>query len=574
MVSERGGCSFLFAQGVPGATLTPESISQSQQLIARAAREFVDHAIRPHIDQIETLDVKLTVRLLKDAGDLGLLGVDVPEQFGGLNLDLVTSMLVAAELARAGSFNVSFSGHTGIGTLPLVYFGTPAQKQKYLPGLASGRTLAAYALTEPSSGSDALAARTTARLSESGQQWILNGTKQWITNSGFADLFTLYAKVDSERFSAFLIERDTPGLSIGAEEHKMGLHGSSTCSVQLEDARIPRENLLGEVGRGHIIAFTILNLGRLKLAAGAVGACKHALALATRYAQERRQFGRAIIEFGLVRDKLAEMALQTYAAETMMLRTAGLMDASMATLDAAEDRGQAAGEVLSEYAVECAINKVLATEALDLVADEAVQIHGGNGFMDSYEISRIYRDARINRIFEGTNEINRLLITTQILRRIDRGSIALPATWGEDYPPRDAAQRPPWADILRWAASEAYEVALERFGSSLPEEQEVMGRLADLTIDLFTVDSAMLRAAAVAEAERPLHQDLSDLIAARAIARSESICRDLAEYLGDERVGAGLNVIVNRPAENAILIRRRIANAVVAGNHYPLGPRA
>jgi alkylation response protein AidB-like acyl-CoA dehydrogenase len=562
------GGAFLVASGAPDEVMTPERLTEQHRLIARTAREFVDGSVRPVLAAIECLDLDLTVKLLRESGELGLTGIEVSEAYGGLGLDLVTAVLVEQELARAASFSNSFSAHTGIGTWPLMYFGNVEQKRRFLPALVDGSMPTAYALTEAGSGSDALGARTTATLSADGREWVLNGTKQFITNSGFARLFTLYAKVDGERFSAFLIERGTPGFSMGTEEHKMGLKGSSTRTLQLENARIPRANLLGEVGRGHIIAFTILNLGRLKLAAGAVGACKHALQLATAYARERRQFGRLIIEFGLVRDKLAEMALWTYAAETLMMRSAGMVREAIQSLDTAADCSSLATEVLSEHAVECAINKVLATEALDLVADEAVQIHGGNGFMDDYEVSRIYRDARINRIFEGTNEINRLLVVNRILRQIDRQALPVHDVWGQS----DSASSdlPPWADMLRWAASEAFEVSLERLGSRLTEQQEVAARLADLAADVFAVDSVLLRAAAAPDQSRELHRDLADLWSERSIRRSERICAELSGYLEDERVGAGLQVNVGRPARDPISIRRRVADAVVAAGGYPL----
>jgi alkylation response protein AidB-like acyl-CoA dehydrogenase len=563
-----GSCAFLV--GGPDSQaplLTPERLDEQQRLIARAARELVDGAVRPRLKQIEAMDFDLTRTLLREAGDLGLLGIDVPECFGGLGLDLVTSTLVAEEMGRAGSFNNSFSAHTGIASWPLIYFGTAEQKQRFLPGLSDGTVTGAYALTESGSGSDALAARTTAVLSTDGAEWILNGSKQFITNSGFADLFTLYAKVDGEKFSAFLIERDTPGFSMGAEEHKMGLKGSSTRTLQLENARIPRANLLGEVGRGHIIAFTILNLGRLKLAASAVGTCKHALQIATAYACERRQFGRPIVEFGLVRDKLAEMAMWTYAAESIMLRTAGLVSYAVDTLDTSVDCGATAAQVLSEHAVECAINKVLATEALDLVADEAVQIHGGNGYMDDYEVSHIYRDARINRIFEGTNEINRLLVVNRILRHIQGGSLAAPDSWG---PVRGSRAPAPWADMLRWAVGEAFEVALERYADGLAEQQEVAVRLADLASDVFTVESLILRAESAPDDDRAIHQDLADLWSARALRRAERSCAELASFLDDDRVGPSLQANLSRPAMNPIATRRRVADAVVKAGGYPL----
>lgn len=498
------GGSFLIQPSGWEDVYTPEDFNEEQRMIIQMCDEFLDKEVLPHIVDIDLQKDNIMPGLLDKAGALGLLGAAFPEEYGGLGKDFVTATLVNECLGGGHSFAVAMAAHNGIGSLPILYFGTAEQKAKYIPKLATGEMKGAYALTEPNSGSDALAARTTATPSADGQTYTLNGQKIWITNSGFADVFTVFAKVDGDKFSAFIVERNTPGLSFGEEEHKMGIKGSSTRQVFFENCVVPAGNLLGEIGKGHIIAFNILNIGRLKLCAAAMGGAKRALAITVSYAKTREQFRTPIANFGAIQHKLAEMAIRIFASDTALYRTAAWIDHKEQELHAAgrEDALLGAAE---EYAIECAMLKVLGSEALDYVVDEGVQIHGGNGYSDEYNISRAYRDSRINRIFEGTNEINRLLILDMYLKRAMKGRIDLmkPAMavqqelmsipdFGEDDTPF-AAELKAIANfkkaILMCAGAAAQQLMMQ-----LEHEQELLMYLADMAIDTFQAECVVLRA--------------------------------------------------------------------------------
>jgi len=482
--------------------LAPEGFSEEQRLFFKTADEFVRREVVPHAERIEAKEYELTTGLLRKAGELGLLAASIPQKYEGLGLDETTVMIVAEAMARLGSWSVTHGGHTGIGSLPIVWFGTEAQKAKYLPKLASGEWIAAYALTEPGSGSDALGARTTAIRSADGKHYVLNGTKQWITNAGFADVFVVFAKVDGDKFTGFIVDRGTPGLTIGPEENKVGLRGSSTCQLIFEDALVPVENVLGEIGKGHKIAFNILNNGRLKLGIGCIGGAKNALEIATAYAQERKAFGKAIAEFPLIREKLAKMVAQIYAVESMGYRTTGMIDAQLAGLDHdADDFGKAVMAAAEEYAIESSILKVMGSEIAGDVIDQALQIHGGYGYMEEYAVARAWRDQRINRIFEGTNEINRMLVPGMLFKRMMKG-LPLMEWFGQiqeelkkGLPSFDGplAEEQRAAELTKRLAGYAAMVAINAFGPAIEQRQEVLGLLADVMGEAFAIDSMVGR---------------------------------------------------------------------------------
>lgn len=500
----KGG-SFLIEEGDASRVYTPEDYTSEQKMIAKTTDEFVENEVLPQVEYLEKHEFDRSVKLLKQAGELGLLGADVPEEYGGLGLDKITSALIAEKMSRAGGFSITHGAHVGIGSLPIVLFGTEEQKQAYLPALAVGEKIAAYALTEPGSGSDALGARTTARLNAEGTHYVLNGEKQWITNAGFADVFVVYAKIDGDKFSAFIVEREFPGVSVGPEEKKMGIKSSSTRTLILEDALVPKENVLGEIGKGHVIAFNILNIGRYKLGVGAVGAGKRALEITSQYVNQRQQFKTPIAKFSLTQEKLATMASKLYATESSVYRTVGLFEDHMGQLSEEQQKdGKQIAASIAEYAIECSLNKVFATEALDYIVDEGVQLHGGYGFMSEYEIERLYRDSRINRIFEGTNEINRLLVPGTYLRKALKGELPLlqkAQTLQEELMmlmPQEIGNE--LLDQEKMLVQNGKKIALlllglaaQKYGKELEKEQEILVNISDMISNVYAMESTVLR---------------------------------------------------------------------------------
>ncbi|AGL02118.1 acyl-CoA dehydrogenase family protein [Desulfoscipio gibsoniae] len=495
----KGG-SYIFGQTDPQNIFTPEDFTDEHIMIFRTAAGFVTDNILTRMEELESKKEGIIRELLEACGELGLLGADIPEEYDGMEMDKISSTIIAECMGRAGSFAMTQGGQTGIGSMPIVFFGNHEQKKQYLPGIVSAEKIGAYALTEPEAGSDAMAIKTKAVLSSDGKYYILNGTKQFITNAGMADVFIVYAKIDGDKFTAFIVDGDSEGLSTGPEEKKMGIKGSSTRTLILEDVKVPVENLLFEIGKGHVVAFNILNLGRYKLAANSLGHAKFALELSATYANDRKQFKTPIANFGLIKEKLAEMAIKIYAAESMLYRTGGLLENMLHSLDTSgEDGGRVAAKGIEEYALECSMNKVFATEVVAYCVDEGVQVHGGYGYSSEYTIERLYRDARVYRIFEGTNEINRSLIPITLLRRAAKGDLPLQEAierlrgqLSSGIPAREGE-----VDLVQ-AAKEIFlltiDAGLQKYGDGLNKQQEILGKLADLAIMTFAMESAWLRA--------------------------------------------------------------------------------
>lgn len=585
------GGSFLLESRQPDEVFTPEDFSEQHQLIGQTAEEFAVNEILPNVEKIEHKDFSVTRDLLKKAGELGLSSVEIPEVYGGLEMDKVTAAVIADHIAKYAGFATTWGGHTGIGTLPIVYFGTEEQKKKYLPRLASGEIVGAYALSESTSGSDAMNCRARAALSPDGKHYILNGEKMWITNAGFADLFTVFAKVDGEKFTAFLVERNFPGFSVGAEEHKMGIRGSSTCPIILNDCKVPVENLLGEIGKGHLIAFNILNIGRFKLGAMCVGGGRVSTENAIGYAKQRKAFGKVIADFGLVREKIANMAALLYVGESLVYRTVGMMDSALSEVDkSAADAAKQTLKAIEEYAVECSIIKVWGSEMIDYVVDETVQIYAGYGFVEEYPAERAYRDARINRIFEGTNEINRLIITGFLLKRAMTGQLPLmPAikklmdevlsgpSAGEELEGTLVEERKLVSQAKKLGLFAAG-AAMQKYMQAIQDQQEIMGAIADMTIETYAMESAVLRAQKIAEgkgeAAAALPIAMTRVYMAQALEKIESAARKVIAAVADGDMLRTQLAILRRLAKyepfNTIELRQHIAQHMIERGKYTL----
>src|SRR5438445_568363 len=591
MAKRVKGGSFLTEERDPQDVFTPEDLTEEHRQIAKTAVDFTQNEVMLTAAEIEANNFDVTRRLLRKAGELGLMAVDVPEAYGGLEMDKVTSAIVAESISKLGSFSVAFSTHVGIGTLPIVWYGTDAQKQKYLPKLSTGEWIGAYALSESSSASDAMNCRTRAVLSPDGKEYVLNGEKMWISNSGFADVFTVFAKIDGEKFTAFLVEKTFPGFSVGAEEHKLGIRGSSTCPIILNDCKVPVENLLGEIGKGHVIAFNILNVGRFKLGAMCVGGARVSLENAVGYAKQRKAFNKVIADFGLVREKLANMAVGIYTGEAMVYRTVGMMDVALGEVDkSGANAMQEMRKAIEEYAVECSIIKVWGSEMIDYVVDETVQIYGGYGFVEEYPAERAYRDARINRIFEGTNEINRLIITGFLLKRAMSGQLPLMLaikklmdevlagpSLGEELEGPLADERKLVAQAKKLGLFAAGG-ATQKYMQAIQDQQEVMGAIADMVIETYAMESAVLRAQKIAErngdkaASLPIA--MTPVYLSQAMEKIEAAAKKVVAAVAEgDMLRTQLAILLRmRKHEpfNVIELRQQIAQKVIERGKYTL----
>jgi alkylation response protein AidB-like acyl-CoA dehydrogenase len=584
----KGG-EFLIKDSDPQSVYIPEEITEEQKLLSQAAREFVEKEITPSLDAIDNQEPGLVVRLLEKAGELGLLGTSIPEQYGGLGEDFNTNTFIAMEMGSSHSFGVSYAAHTGIGTLPILYYGTEEQKQKYLPKFASGEWKSAYCLTEPTSGSDALSAKTTAKLSEDGNYYILNGQKMWITNGGFADILITFAQVDGDKFTCFIIETKSEGFTRGKEENKMGIKGSSTRALFLDNVKVPKENILGEIGKGHYVAFNILNIGRFKLCALTIGGAKKIMSSAVQYANERKQFGKPISSFGAIKHKLAEQAIRIFAAESAALRTSGLINFKVKeAIRTGLDYGQAVTGAAEEYAIESAMLKVFGSEMLDYVVDETVQVFGGYGFSEEYPAARGYRDSRINRIFEGTNEINRLLTIDMLIKRSMKGRLDLmgPALAIKkeliSVPSIDENSEGVLAEELN-AIKKAKKAilmiagtAVQKFMMKLAEEQEIIMNVTDMLIEVFTAESAILRVIKLSsmkgESELLPYVEMTKVYVSDSLERTSIYGKHAIEAFaeGDElkMLILGLKRYTKLNSVNTTKLRRNIAERLIMASKF------
>jgi alkylation response protein AidB-like acyl-CoA dehydrogenase len=588
----RGG-SFLVTKTSHEDIFTPADLTDDQRLIGQTAEEFMQKEVIPAIPELEAhKDNQPMVQALKKAGEIGLLGGGIPEAYGGTGLDKISATILAEKLASYGSFAVSHGGHAGIGTVPIVYFGTEEQKKKYLPKIASGELLSSYCLSEPQAGSDSLASRTRAVLSPDGKNYILNGQKMWITNGGFADIYVVFAKIDGEKFSCFIVERGTPGFTAGAEEKKMGIKGSSTTPLFFENAAIPKENLLHEPGRGHVVAFNTLNAGRFSLGAFCLGAAKKVLEASSKYAKERGAFGKHLADFGLIKGKLGEMAIRIFAIESEVYRTAGVIESAVSSAEASADKTKQAMQVLEEYAIESSISKVGGSEMLDFVVDEGVQIFGGYGFHEDYPVARAYRDSRVNRIFEGTNEINRMLIIQMLMKRAMAGVLPLiPAGMKlqeeilagpsfEDAPTGEFAEEEKALEQAKKIFLMASGTAMQKFREKLADEQEVMGSLANIVMDVYGMESCLRRAQKASAAKSSIAGLMGDATRAFVYDAMDHVEKDariaLAACADGDTLTTQLAVLrrfAKHAPVNTIAIRRRVADAVLAQDRYPFEGR-
>lgn len=579
------GAGFFYQLSGPADVFTPEDASDEHRSIGKTARRFLETEIRPNNEKLEQQDFALVRELMQKAGELGLLAHSVPEKYGGLGLDKISKGIVGENLGSAGGYGVAHSNHTCIATLPITYFGTQAQKEYYLPKLASGEFIGAYCLTEPEAGSDALSARTTAVLNEAGTHYLLNGSKMFITNAAFSDTFIVYAKVDGQAFTAFIVEKDFPGLSLGAEEEKMGIKGSSTRTVNFDNCEVPVENLLGAVGKGHVIALNVLNLGRFNLGSACMGAAKYGLHLAAAYTKQRKQFGRAISEFPATQEKLALMAVRIYESESLQYRTAGYLEEALGALSETDDQSLIAKRLM-EYATECAVCKVHGSETLDFIADEALQLHGGYGYIKEYKVEQMYRDSRINRIFEGTNEVNRLLIPGGLLKQAGKGTLPL----GEHIAQAVAEMNNPKVGSIGIISREIEAVhairrvfllsagmAFETFGEGLAEQQETLMKLADIGIRLYAAESAVLRTQKAldknGEEKEVLKVELTKALLDEALLEVEMSARKLLQGISGGRALKDSMALVSNElgrlhAEQSNATKRSIAKAITDAEQY------